>query len=376
MAYKYTQYNELFRERAAESGFRYTIKELVSIIPSAIAHGVDTLLGVDGVLGDKDNYLHGPLGLLIGGPLALVGYLVGSILEFAVSLPSYLGRYLIDWPLGRLSPIFDVIMITPYLAPLSALLYTLPTSQPLPPAMRGIAGFLLGIVPELARYTVNRVLATFVSLTRLITDNLCDVTRFVYWGIGSLFAKNDPELAKEGSAPEVAPDPDHEPEPAPDPADNVNKKRRIKRAKDKDAELMHDDDALQKVVDQQVNLFEALGMTREAYEADPNAVKKAYRKQAMALHPDKIPNATPADRQKWDSVLQANNILTNPEKANVYLRHGNTGSVQPNRHAHFQPVTLPPGGVAPAAESKWQNDESGPKSDAPVKRRIIKRTAK
>jgi hypothetical protein len=72
MAYKYTQYNELFRERAAESGFRYTIKELVSIIPSAIAHGVDTLLGVDGVLGDKDNYLHGPLGLLIGGPLALV----------------------------------------------------------------------------------------------------------------------------------------------------------------------------------------------------------------------------------------------------------------------------------------------------------------
>ncbi|MDR3476914.1 MAG: J domain-containing protein [Gammaproteobacteria bacterium] len=378
MAYKYTEYNELFRERAAESGFRYTFKELFSIIPSAIAHGVDTFFGLDGLGGDKDNYLHGPLGFLIGGPFALVGYLVGSILQMVFSLPSYLGRYLIDWPLNILFPNSDVIMLQ-QLTPISALLYTFPTNMPLPPAMRGLAGFIFGIVPELVRYTVSRLAATFVSLTRLITDNLCDVPRFIYGSIGRLFGKEDPELPEPENAP--APEQHSNENPDEDPAPAPDKKHRIKRAKDKDAELLQEDEVLKKIIDQRVNLFELLGVTQAGYESDPACVKKAYRKKGLELHPDRNPDKSEEARHKWDAVLAAYEILTNPDKVNVYLRHGNIGNagLQSNRYAHFQPANGgPPGGVVMVAE----NDGNKPSADeeqksnadqAPAKRRIIRR---
>ncbi|BFZ12603.1 hypothetical protein BsWGS_15642 [Bradybaena similaris] len=65
-------------------------------------------------------------------------------------------------------------------------------------------------------------------------------------------------------------------------------------------------------------LYELLGVSRNATETD---LKKAYRKLAKEYHPDKNPDAG----EKFKEISFAYEVLSNPEKREVYDKHGIEG---------------------------------------------------
>lgn len=54
--------------------------------------------------------------------------------------------------------------------------------------------------------------------------------------------------------------------------------------------------------------------------ADTNEIKKAYKKKAIKLHPDKG-----GDPEKFKELAEAAEILGNPEKRELYDRYGMEG---------------------------------------------------
>lgn len=66
------------------------------------------------------------------------------------------------------------------------------------------------------------------------------------------------------------------------------------------------------------NPYEVLGISKDANDED---IKKAYRKLAFQYHPDKNPNDKTAE-EKFKEVGSAYDILTSPEKKQMYDAHG------------------------------------------------------
>ncbi len=67
--------------------------------------------------------------------------------------------------------------------------------------------------------------------------------------------------------------------------------------------------------------YEVLGVGRNADEAD---VKKAFRKLARELHPD-VNNHDPNAEEKFKEAAEAYEILSDPERRQVYDRYGHDG---------------------------------------------------
>jgi len=66
--------------------------------------------------------------------------------------------------------------------------------------------------------------------------------------------------------------------------------------------------------------YDLLGVARNATEAD---IKKAYRKRAMELHPDK--NPSPDAEAKFKEITEAYEVLRDPDKRARYDRYGKAG---------------------------------------------------
>lgn len=62
------------------------------------------------------------------------------------------------------------------------------------------------------------------------------------------------------------------------------------------------------------DFYKELGVSSDASEAE---IKKAYRKLASELHPDKNPN-NPAAEERFKLVTEANNVLSDPTKRKEY----------------------------------------------------------
>ncbi|MEM6646506.1 MAG: molecular chaperone DnaJ [Bacteroidota bacterium] len=67
--------------------------------------------------------------------------------------------------------------------------------------------------------------------------------------------------------------------------------------------------------------YEILGVPREA---QPDAIKKAYRKLAMKYHPDRNPGNAEAE-SKFKEAAEAYEVLSSPEKRERYNRFGHAG---------------------------------------------------
>lgn len=68
-------------------------------------------------------------------------------------------------------------------------------------------------------------------------------------------------------------------------------------------------------------MYDTLGVTRDATESD---IRKQYRKLAMQYHPDKNPN-NPAAAEKFQEISHAYEVLSDPEKRELYNQYGEEG---------------------------------------------------
>ncbi len=64
--------------------------------------------------------------------------------------------------------------------------------------------------------------------------------------------------------------------------------------------------------------YEVLGVARNAGDED---IKKAFRRLAMKLHPDRCPD-DPAAQEKFKEAKEAYEVLCDSQKRALYDRHG------------------------------------------------------
>lgn len=69
--------------------------------------------------------------------------------------------------------------------------------------------------------------------------------------------------------------------------------------------------------------YQLLGVPKG--EKDAEALKKAYRKQAMKFHPDKNPDNRAAAEKRFKEISEAYDVLSDPDKREVYDRYGEEG---------------------------------------------------
>mmetsp|Transcript_19064 Transcript_19064/g.24715 ORF Transcript_19064/g.24715 Transcript_19064/m.24715 type:complete len:221 (-) Transcript_19064:1782-2444(-) len=68
--------------------------------------------------------------------------------------------------------------------------------------------------------------------------------------------------------------------------------------------------------------YKVLGIARNANEDE---IKKAYRKKALKLHPDRNPN-DPQAKEKFQQVSEAFEVLSDSQKRAAYDRYGKEGA--------------------------------------------------
>jgi molecular chaperone DnaJ len=84
------------------------------------------------------------------------------------------------------------------------------------------------------------------------------------------------------------------------------------------------------------NPYEVLGVQKEATDEE---IKKAYRKLAFQLHPDKNPNDK-ASEEKFKEVSEAYTFISDPEKRKFYDEHGTT-DMRSSSHGQGDPYMDP-----------------------------------
>jgi molecular chaperone DnaJ len=106
--------------------------------------------------------------------------------------------------------------------------------------------------------------------------------------------------------------------------------------------------------------YKALGVDRDASQAE---IKRAYRKQAKELHPDKNPTTRKKAEEQFRRVAEAYEVLSDSEKRSRYDRYGHAGpdqgfnfDVNDFRHARQAYADFGFGGVDDIFEARQGED--------------------
>jgi len=79
-----------------------------------------------------------------------------------------------------------------------------------------------------------------------------------------------------------------------------------------------------------MDFYKTLGVEKNATEDE---IKKAYRKLAIKFHPDKAPAGKEDEyTQKFQKITEANEVLSSPEKREIYDRQGIEGLKNPQQN--------------------------------------------
>ncbi|XP_041968176.1 dnaJ homolog subfamily B member 14 [Aricia agestis] len=89
-------------------------------------------------------------------------------------------------------------------------------------------------------------------------------------------------------------------------------------------------DAVRRVNTKCKDYYEILGVTKDATDSD---IKKAYKKLALQLHPDK--NHAPGAAEAFKAIGNAAAILTDPEKRKQYDVRGEEPAPQHHHHQYY-----------------------------------------
>jgi hypothetical protein len=338
MAVTFREYLLDFKDKSVAQGFPYTFARLFNVLPGSIGNTLDTFLGLNGRLGgDSDNFMHGPIGLILGTPFHLLGWALGVVLEVICRAPSYFGYWVIDKPITFLMrQMFQQVVEHPEagldhwmltngnwrLGVVGMLFYSYPTGQAMPKQIRGLFGFAFGILPALLQVVVNRSAALVVTLIKYPVDHINAGVRYIYAGIGSglqsfgnLFRSNTdagievPKSQLEEDAPTTPP-------PAKEPS-------RFKREQDPIEEFYTKYPALKKAIENKTNYFEVLNITAGDYLSGGNKVfDAAYRAAALKYNPDraKTDEEKEANRPKWDVLTEGRTILNDQKAGLAYIK--------------------------------------------------------
>lgn len=79
--------------------------------------------------------------------------------------------------------------------------------------------------------------------------------------------------------------------------------------------------SLPRAVSAKRDYYEILSVSRDA---DPSAIKRAYRKLAMEYHPDRNPG-DPTAEEKFKEAAEAFEVLSDPKKRELYNQYGHEG---------------------------------------------------
>lgn len=79
------------------------------------------------------------------------------------------------------------------------------------------------------------------------------------------------------------------------------------------------------------NYYEILGVSKDASEAE---IKDQYKKQTRKFHPDRCPNPEKKEeyKKKFEEINEANSVLSDKEKREMYDRYGTDGVKQLEQH--------------------------------------------
>ena len=328
----YSQYKEDFLIHSQNQGLRYTLFQLFTLIPAGIGRILDAMLGLD-----RGENMKSPFSFLFGIIPGIVGLILGQALQILINTPTYLAHYLLDKPiswilegvfgvrefdtaatndvndgyrLGWLGEKILALIITPAVK-LNMLLGAF--IHDTPKQMQGPFGFYVGAIPEIARFVIFKVAQLIVVPVKMTTDFISsNITAAYQWLFSTSTTTSDASK---------------------DSARKPRKPARFKRAAN--CTMKADHLAAMKLGESlkaarlqfqisNTDIFELLGTSYEAYNANNNVINSGFKKLALQFHPDRMQNATESEQQaaqtKLEACRYARDILSDNIEGGAYIK--------------------------------------------------------